>query len=235
MTIKNWEQVSERFADVGSAQDVFYHWGGANEAIFFAVNHLRAEGYDQAMQLISMLGDRHMFPIYLLILAICAVVGTGRRMMKKQAAMRPYILRWVATFMALILGFAGYIGVVSFIKDTTQMPRPYVVYAEETKAEDPDKRVYQLEKRGEQSSYQSFPSGHVSFTTMMVAGLWPMLIYPFTWLAGACIVLVAWSRMSLGVHFPADTVGGFLITLCIMIAVHWLVRKIMWHVFKAKF
>jgi undecaprenyl-diphosphatase len=63
----------------------------------------------------------------------------------------------------------------------------------------------------------SFPSGHTLFATTFFGGLavllWPRLRHPtarvLVWLAcSALILLIGFSRVYLGVHYPSDVLGG---------------------------
>jgi len=78
------------------------------------------------------------------------------------------------------------------------MPRPFMV----------DSSVLQLAAAGG----NGFPSGH----TQGAMVVWSYLAIRFQkawlwWLAGALILLIPLSRLYLGVHFPMDLVGGYLI------------------------
>jgi len=61
----------------------------------------------------------------------------------------------------------------------------------------------------------SFPSNHLTFW-WAVACAW--LLQPGWRIAGAALALlglsVAWARVYLGVHFPLDMVGAFVVALC---------------------
>ena len=54
----------------------------------------------------------------------------------------------------------------------------------------------------------SFPSSHTAITVAVVIALMPFLPRALAWVAIAYAVLVGWSRVYLGVHYPLDILGG---------------------------
>ena len=82
------------------------------------------------------------------------------------------------------------------------------------------------------SDPNSFPSGHTSASFAFAVSLCRHL--DVTWgkvLAVAAAVLMGWSRLYVGVHFPSDVLAGAVIgTLCALLAA-WLYRRF----FQARF
>ncbi|HSW80675.1 MAG TPA: phosphatase PAP2 family protein [Candidatus Saccharimonadales bacterium] len=58
-----------------------------------------------------------------------------------------------------------------------------------------------------------FPSGHVAAATALALTLWYVLPKNWRWVPVIWILIVAWSRIYLGVHTPADVLGGFAVGL----------------------
>lgn len=98
----------------------------------------------------------------------------------------------------LLLG-AGAAGLAYLLanlaKAVAERPRPYQVVA--------DAVLRQTPAHG-----TSFPSSHTSVAVATVIALLPFLPRALSAPAIAYAVLVAWSRIYLGVHFPLDVVGG---------------------------
>ncbi|MHB1238704.1 MAG: phosphatase PAP2 family protein, partial [Gallionella sp.] len=75
--------------------------------------------------------------------------------------------------------------------------------------------------------HHSLPSGHSSFAMLVTASLWPVLKRGWR-VAGVIFVLwVGVSRISLGAHFPADVMAGFLSSLAVVMLVYAAIQKLM--------
>jgi membrane-associated phospholipid phosphatase len=115
----------------------------------------------------------------------------------------------VGVSLAYISLFSPYLN--SIIKLTFRLPRPS------------DPRIVLL--RTETSP--SFPSNHAQGAVVN----WGYLILwfrnkIFSIVAVVLILLIAFSRIYVGVHFPQDVVGGLLIGLLLLVAYNWLVGTI---------
>ncbi len=72
-----------------------------------------------------------------------------------------------------------------------------------------------------------FPSGHTQITTVAWGYLATQLKRRWIWiLAGVMLVLVPLSRLYLGIHFPHDLLGGYLIGLALLLAFIYLTPDI---------
>jgi len=72
----------------------------------------------------------------------------------------------------------------------------------------------------------SFPSRHA--TIGMAFGLMGLLAAPRRWVGVLCLLvglLIGWSRVALGVHFPLDVLAGWAIAGGVALAVHLVWRR----------
>jgi len=79
-----------------------------------------------------------------------------------------------------------------------------------------------LHLRANEGGLTSFPSGHEAVGTAMALTLWLVLPRRWRWLSVAWIVVLAVSRVYLGVHTPNDVLGGFAIGLLVVCIVRLL-------------
>ena len=80
-------------------------------------------------------------------------------------------------------------------KAIADRPRPYEVMAGAVLRQQP-------------AHGTSFPSSHTAVTVAVVIALVPFLVRPLAAVAIGYAVLVGWSRVYLGVHYPLDVVAG---------------------------
>ena len=80
-------------------------------------------------------------------------------------------------------------------KAIADRPRPYEVMADAVLRQQP-------------AHGTSFPSSHTAVTVAVVIALVPFLVRPLAAVAIGYAVLVGWSRVYLGVHYPLDVLAG---------------------------
>lgn len=208
------EELFQDYRDIGSFKDWFYDWHGANEWLFIKINSIRGDYYDVAMQAITHLGNYRHFLYWLGAIFAYALLSLSLRKARKKGAVRPRSVMWIGIFVVLIVGFAVNGIMVKTMKEHFEFPRPYVALAQE--------QVNLLQVKDADDGLKSFPSGHVAFITFIIVSLWPAFRDDWKWWGLLPIALVGWSRVSLGVHFPADVVWSFLMSGLLII----MVRKV---------
>lgn len=95
----------------------------------------------------------------------------------------------------------GTVVVTEIAKLLAKEPRPYVVLHNN------------LHLRASELGLTSFPSRHVATATALALVLWMVLPRAWRWVSVLWILVVAFTRLYLGVHTPNDLVGGFALGL----------------------
>lgn len=198
-------------------KEILYDWGGANIWLFHAINDIRFAWLDKIMLLGTGLGDHNLFPLYLGLLVLCALIVVSTPV-QDPAHYRVRVARWMAVI--AVFSFAYLLDglLLGVLKPLLDFPRPPLALPPDT-----------IHVVGIPEFHHSLPSGHSSFAMLVAASLWPVLSRRWR-VAGAAFVLwVGISRISLGAHFPADVVAGFLSSLVLVLLIYAAVQKlILW-------
>ena len=135
------------------------------------------------------------------VLAVVYVVARNRGVLPVAAGAAAAGLAWALAHVA---------------KAVADRPRPYEVMAGAVLRQQP-------------AHGTSFPSSHTAVTVAVVIALVPFLARPLAAAGIGYAVLVGWSRVYLGVHYPLDVLGGAGIGLAaggvILLALGMLLRR----------
>jgi len=135
------------------------------------------------------------------VLAVVYVVARNRSVLPVAAGAAAAGLAWALAHVA---------------KAIADRPRPYEVMAGAVLRQQP-------------AHGTSFPSSHTAVTVAVVIALVPFLARPLAVAGIGYAVLVGWSRVYLGVHYPLDVLGGAGIGLAaggvILLALGMLLRR----------
>ncbi len=201
---------------MNDTKEFFYDWMGGNEVLFLGINSIHGTQYDQFMRTISWIGDHKHFPIYFAALFAYTVFSILWKAIRGKTGKWQYTGIWFGIFLMLVLGYGAMGLVTKELKDHFSYPRPYIALASTGK-------VHTLEVINHEDDFRSFPSGHMAFTTFMVIVLSPVLGPLLSWCGFWFIILMGWSRIALGMHFPADVIGSVLIVAPIIMVLRWAV------------
>jgi membrane-associated phospholipid phosphatase len=141
-----------------------------------------------ALPLATLLTRAGLFPVYATLCAILLIAGFVRR-------------KWLTPIAISVVGLAVAWKVSDFVKLTLHRPRPEHWFALR------------------EPSY-SYPSGHAVLATAFY-GFWAYIVWRSGLRLGTKLAILAavavwilaigWSRLALGVHFPSDLLGGYLL------------------------
>ena len=170
-----------------------YDWNGLNVAWFGAINQATPDWLAPLAQVGSALGSYWNGPFLLVALLLWS------RRLNAVTATKTAALTVRIQAQRFALGFAlAWLG-VAMLKLIADFPRPLVALPDLV-------RII-----GEPELQYSFPSGHAAYAMLAATSLWPLASHRVrAWLA-AWLAWVAWSRIAVGAHFPADVLAGFLI------------------------
>lgn len=199
---------------------IFYDWGGANIWLFHAINDIRFAWLDRLMLLGTFLGDHSLFPFYLGLLTLFALVRVN---LSGQDAARNRLQanRWLTVIAVFSLAYFLDGTLLTALKSYFDYPRPPLALPQGS-----------MQIIGMPEYHHSLPSGHASFAMLITASLWPVMSRSWR-VAG--VLFVSWvgiSRISLGAHFPADVAAGFISSLLVVLLACAAIRRLMQWVVK---
>ena len=190
-------------------KDIFYDWGSANVWLFHAINNVHSDLLDRCMLAATALGGHANFPLYLALVASVGLIVCSRN------ADRDTLLRWLAVLTVFSVAYVLDGWLLGWLKPLLDFPRPPLAL--------PLGTVHIV---GTPEYHHSLPSGHSAFAMLIVASLWPLLKGWKRLLGVAFVLWVGLSRVSLGAHFPADVIAGFLSSLLLVTLVRWTMLRI---------
>ena len=196
-------------------KEILYDWGGIDVWLFHLINDIHSEYLDKFMLLGTRLGEHINFPIYLGLLALVALVAIARTPLRDAVQYRVLTLRWMSAIAVFSIAYLLDGLLLGILKPLLDFPRPPLALPLDT-----------LHIVGVADYHHSLPSGHSSFAMLSVASLWPILN---RWWRMAGVLSVLWvgcSRVSLGAHFPADVLAGFLSSLAVVLLVYAAVQTL---------
>ncbi|RQO36451.1 signal peptidase II [Herminiimonas sp. KBW02] len=170
---------------------VLYDWYGFNVTLFQAVNTGTPASLAPLVSFFSFFGSYWTAPLLLAGLWWWSkeVTDPGRADAVWQ--------RLIGFIIAFLLGLLA----ATVLKLVFDFPRPPVVLGELV-------RVI-----GEREQNYSLPSGHATYSALVLGVLWPLVGRRGHIGLVLYAVLVGWSRIAAGMHFPADVVTGWCLGL----------------------
>ena len=104
-------------------KEFLYDWGGANVWLFHAVNDIRYAWLDNAMLLGTRLADHTLFPLYLGLLTLFALVMVNRPV-QNPVHYRVQVTRWMAVIAVFSCAYLLDGLLLDVLKPLLDFPRP---------------------------------------------------------------------------------------------------------------
>lgn len=184
-----------------------YDWGGLNLWLFHVINDIRGDIVDTLMQLGSTFGDPTCFPFYLALVVGYIWIAVERTQAREPTHALVLARAWFMALLIFSAAFAIDSVLVEWLKQAFNFPRPPLALP-------PDS----LHIVKAPHDYHSLPSGHSLFAATITLSLWPVLNRYWRMAFVAFTLWVGLSRVSLGAHFPADVVAGYLLAALMVLA-----------------
>jgi membrane-associated phospholipid phosphatase len=197
-------------------KEFFYNWDGLNVWLFHAINDVRGSLIDRVMQLGTLLSDHNLFAVYLSIFACVILWHLTHRPRQTDLPVAANMQRWLTALAIFSIAYAAEGFLIPLLKHSLDFPRPPLALLPES-----------LHVIGKVELHHSLPSGHANFAMTLAASLWPLLQRKGH---VALVIFVLWaglSRISLGVHFPADVIAGYLLGLIIVLITQVLLQTML--------
>ena len=167
----------------------WYAWGGLNHSLFLLINHAGAGGLrDTLAAWGTTAGDHLYFPVWA---ALALALALKRPNLLAPRAVLGFFVAYLINWMPVVI-----------LKHALDFPRPPLALG-----------LQAVHVVGRTEYYHSFPSGHVAFAFAAMASLLPGSHWALRALLVVFAAWVAWSRIAVGAHFPADVLGGAFIGL----------------------
>lgn len=199
-----------------------YNWGGLNEWLFRLINSVRLPFYDEAMLFMSWVSDHEHFKYYVIALAVFYLFQFLWMKIRREPITQEEAKGAGAMLTVMVMGYAAYGMMIGVLKSFCAMPRPFVQYYYT-----PGAVRFIGTYPPVEDYYASLPSGHAATATFMAAAFWPRLNKTGRYIAVFLAFLACWSRVSVGMHFPADVTAGALIGVAAAILVRRYVYKVL--------
>ncbi len=196
----------------------FYNFQGFNQEVFLLINQLTTHFSIIAciLQIFSYCFNITNFALVYFVLCIYFYVKLKRitdPILRSNKFWLIYTRMIPIGITYTIFGFTYFL-----LKFTVNLPRPFCSL-------DPSTFVTIADTKLERC-LSSFPSSHAGLALLVCYFIWHYITSSQKIIAGAVVVIVAISRISLAMHYPADIIYSFLITALLIIIGNIIYRKL---------
>lgn len=199
--------------------NTLYHWNGYNKELLVSIHNF---SYHPTFHLImeimsSYIGHFKWATVTIPVIALLVYLSFK---IKKKNQVVPYCFSALKCFAVMLISLVIAGEIVDIMKEYFAMPRPFC------SVEDNLIKNLAMHKAYKHKCFQSFPSGHTAYVTVLLASLWPILNFWFRLLGIAIVILVGISRVVLAMHYPMDVGTGCFIALVTVVIMHQILAKL---------
>lgn len=167
-----------------------YEWAGLNKALFQVINQNTPSVLIPLAWIFSnILGNYWGAPLVIFGLRVSSSLVKDN--------IRALTIRHQLVLFVIALGLSLTVAIV--LKMFFDFPRPPAVFGHLMQGSVPADFHYSL------------PSGHSTYAVVVAGVLWPLVDMRLRAALVLYVILVGWSRIATGMHFPADVVSGWVI------------------------
>lgn len=189
-----------------------------NKNIFLFFNQIFGHNHlDSIMIFLDKFGGPHVFHLHLILIMSIAAILLFYKKNDKTKTKEFLILGFIASLTLCLSIIFGLIIAVNCLKYLFAIERPFCSLSNIHTTKEIVKNI---------ACPRSFPSGHMSFSIIMVASFWQLLNKFFKTTFSVFLVVLAISRMASGAHYPIDLIGAIVICLPITIFIKKKIEKI---------
>lgn len=187
---------------------ILYDFSIYNVLIFYYLNKLGNVGYlPNILSALSSLFRIWCFGVYYILLCFYQYYLLQRNHDPVQK-----IVEYYKRFHALVyigICYAVFGCVFAALKFSINLPRPYCSL--------PEGSFRTIADLSSSRCLSSFPSAHTGLALLMTICAWKYMNKYWRAFSVAIVILVAWSRITKAMHYPADILYSMIITICIVI------------------
>jgi len=183
-------------------KEIVYDFGGYNEAIFHFLNHIGNIGVlPYVLRTLSGFFRIWSFSIYYIM--FCAYQYYRINTLSKDIRERAYRdIYYKLVQVGICYAFFGF--TYAMLKFSINLPRPYCSL--------PEGSFITMINTDHVRCLSSFPSAHVGLALMMTICAWPYIGKIWRVIAICTVAAVAFARIILAMHYPADILYSIIIT-----------------------
>jgi membrane-associated phospholipid phosphatase len=220
-------------------KEILYDWNGLNANVFHFFNklitkgHVASEGLVYFSELATIFALPYMAGFALFIFLIHAYFN---KLHQNQDEFKNQILLWSEAFAIIFLTLSAAIFIGPALKQYFGYIRPLCFYPEGDINIIPELHSGTISKMliKRCSGDGSFPSMHSTIAAVITIGFWSLSNVFFRSVLIAYSLLIALSRLVIGVHYPADLIGGYILGFVIFIAIKLTISHTKKRIFQPK-